>query len=271
MEYAQDVLKILVSLKKKYKLDIVKHRKDTLNKKDVKNMMKQAVDHSEDHSIRLREIYALIKSEFQDATPGNNNENLIEEFFVIGEDVSAVDLMDVDEKDSYHNPKTFYQFRQRDVDAECAKRHAAKIFCFPSGVKMSRLKETDVARMTSGGQTYFTKDQSFVFTIQNQNDKQFDMEKDQFIYCLCVTRDEVLSQDDGKKLNYFMTQRAYCVMSVFKYYDFHLQLINNALNIEKVEHSKMANKEKDKNPKHKDYQADAIAKINGPIVSKALE
>lgn len=116
-------------------------------------------------------------------------------------------------------------------------------FCFPSGVCVRRLKELEVAKMTAGSQCHFTKNQSFVFTINSQDDKKYDAEKDPFIYCLCVIREELLIQEEKSKLNYFMTQRAYCIMSPFKFYDFSLSLINSVLNVQKIQQFTLASNE----------------------------
>jgi hypothetical protein len=76
-----------------------------------------------------------------------NRHYMIEEFLIIGEDISMnrLELLEDDEK-IYADSKNMHMFREPVNVSKCTKRDAVRQFCFPRGVLIKRLNKLEVSQ-----------------------------------------------------------------------------------------------------------------------------
>ena len=60
--------------------------------------------------------------------------------------------------------------------------------------------------------------------------------KEEYFYCIVLVAEEII---EGKKGKFYGTQKAFCWMSSFKYFDLHLSILNTILSFYKLERFKL--------------------------------
>jgi hypothetical protein len=74
--------------------------------------------------------------------PSGLGKRLFEDLMIIGPDISNDMLPFIEDSyDEYIDSKNFYLFREDSDKTSCHRKNAVRKFCFPSGVKIRRIKD----------------------------------------------------------------------------------------------------------------------------------
>lgn len=49
------------------------------------------------------------------------------------------------------------------------------------------------------------------------------MIREEYFYCVCLVIEEII---EGERDHFYTTQKAFCIMSQFRYFDLHLSILN---------------------------------------------
>eukprot|EP00347_Sterkiella_histriomuscorum_P012528 403368229 len=160
---------------------------------------------------------------------------ILEEFFIIGVDKDKVKSMQL-KKESPLEPENLFMFNEEVNKTVCQRRAVVKDFCFPNGVQISKLQTARAERILYSQQNY-NKENCFVFTLQAQDMDNYDPHiKEEFFYCMCLIFEEII---EGEPNEFYSSQKAFCIMSQFRYYDLHLSILNTIMSLYKNERYEM--------------------------------
>lgn len=71
-----------------------------------------------------------------------------------------------------------------------------------------------------------------MFTLKTDaSGEDYDKDQDFYFYCLCVIQPTLLRINFNGKPKLLISERAYCVMSTQRCFDFHLQVLNSVVGI----------------------------------------
>ena len=60
---------------------------------------------------------------------------------------------------------------------------------------------------------------------------------------MCLIKEDIIEMQSVRgKRDFYISQKAYCIMSPFKYFAFYLQVLNSVISMYKIERMNLANK-----------------------------
>ncbi|CDW84752.1 UNKNOWN [Stylonychia lemnae] len=200
----------------------------------------------------------------------SDSDRIFSDFLIISADISTIDIDELTKDNSSQlESKIQYLFTDPSLKKIDQKRQQIKGFCFPCGVFVRIMQDHKLQDYFQNQDINPSKKNTFVFTIPLQEEDGYDLNKYKCLYVLGVIKKELVEYQLGKKRHMLLVEKAYCILSLYNYYDLHMQILGSVFSLFKNERIKLESQFRKQIFSDIDLQKEVAFKM--PIITKDIE